>query len=44
MLFRSAEDVRAVLGYEAANAHRTGVVNAAQTQLAQLAKQAAGIV
>lgn len=39
----TAEDVRAVLGYEAGHAHRTGVVNAAQTQLAQLAKQAVGI-
>ena len=37
------EDVRAVIAYEEANAARTSVVNAAQTQLAAIAKQAVGI-
>ncbi len=37
------QDVRAVIAYEEANAARTSVVNAAQTQLASIAKQAVGI-
>ena len=36
-------DVRAVIAYEEANAARTSVVSAAQTQLAAIAKQAVGI-
>lgn len=40
---RDAEDVRAVVSYEKAHANRTTVVNAAQTQVSELAKQAAGI-
>ena len=36
-------DVRTVIAYEEANAARTSVVSAAQTQLAAIAKQAVGI-
>ena len=40
---KSAHDVRVVLRYEETHKNRTSVVNATQTQLAALAKEAVGV-
>ncbi|WP_375488502.1 ferritin-like domain-containing protein [uncultured Jatrophihabitans sp.] len=40
---KQVEDVRAVIAYEEAHSDRSGVINAAQTRVAAIAKEAVGI-
>ena len=40
---RTAHDVRVILRYEETHKNRTSVVNATQTQVATLAKEAVGV-